>query len=120
MSLKLYGYEKCTTCRNAVKLLEAEQIEFEYVPIRDTPPTRREMQQVLESTQLPIRKLFNTSGREYRFLGLKDKLHRMTDGQTLDLLKENGNLVKRPVLIGDGVALIGFNESEWRRELNLA
>lgn len=117
MNVKLYGYEKCTTCRNAVQLLKAERVDFEWIAIRETPPSQKELRIVLERTGLPIRRLFNTSGREYSFLGLKDKLHRMTEGQQLDLLARNGNLVKRPVLIGDELALVGFNEELWRREL---
>lgn len=119
MRVQLYGYEKCTTCRNAVKFLKTEQIDFEWIPVRESPPSQKELQTVLDRTGLPLRRLFNTYGREYRFLGLKDKLHRMTDGQKLDLLAENGNLVKRPLLIGENVALVGFNEDEWRKGLGL-
>lgn len=115
--MNLYGYEKCATCRKAVKLLEAEGVEFEWIPIRERPPSQEELQTVLDRTGQPLRNLFNTSGREYRFLGLKDKLHRMTAGQQLDLLAGNGNLVKRPVLIGDDLALVGFHEDLWRKEL---
>ena len=83
MNVKLYGYEKCTTCRNAVKWLKADHVDFEWIAIRETPPSQKELRIVLERTGLPIRRLFNTSGREYSFLGLKDKLHRMTEGQQL-------------------------------------
>jgi len=119
MSLKIYGYEKCSTCRKALKLLEQHGVEYSWIAIRETPPTRTELRQVLQKTGLPIRKLFNTSGQEYRFLGLKDKLHRMTDGQKIDLLARNGNLIKRPFVVGDQVALVGFNEDLWREALNL-
>ena len=117
MGLKLYGYEKCSTCRNAKKFLADVGMEYQWVPIRETPPTRQELQRVLSLTELPLRRLFNTSGQEYRFLGLKDKLHRLTEGQALDLLVGNGNLVKRPILLGPDVALVGFKEDAWREAL---
>ena len=117
MSIELYGYEKCSTCRNAVKLLKSLGVEYEWIPIRETPPSSETLNKVLELTGLPLRRLFNSSGQEYRFLGLKDKLHRMTDGQKIDLLAGNGNLVKRPMLIGKNISFVGFNEAEWREGL---
>ena len=60
-----------------------------------------------------IRKLFNTSGVDYRELGMKDKLPTMSEAEALALLATHGNLVKRPILIGDGKALAGFKEAEW-------
>jgi arsenate reductase len=35
----------------------------------------------------------------------------------LALLAGNGNLVKRPFLLGDGVALTGFDEAAWAAAL---
>ena len=35
----------------------------------------------------------------------------------LALLAGNGNLVKRPFLIGDNLALVGFNEKTWAAEI---
>ena len=43
-------------------------------PIRETPPTTGELKAALELLGGDIRKLFNTSGMDYRALGLKDKL----------------------------------------------
>ena len=64
-----------------------------------------------------LRKLFNTSGMDYRALGMKDRLPAMSDDEAFDLLSKNGNLVKRPFLIGDGTALAGFKAEIWRKTL---
>jgi arsenate reductase len=62
-----------------------------------------------------LRRLFNVSGRDYRELRLGERLDKMTTGEALDLLASNGNLVKRPFLLGPGVATVGFDEVEWAR-----
>ena len=36
--LKVYTYQGCSTCRNAVKWLKSQSIEFAEIPIRETPP----------------------------------------------------------------------------------
>lgn len=63
------------------------------------------------------RRLFNTTGRDYRSQNLGDKLPTMTEGEALRLLSENGNLVKRPFLIGGDAALVGFDETIWEKAL---
>ncbi|HGO8538096.1 TPA: ArsC/Spx/MgsR family protein, partial [Streptococcus suis] len=51
----------------------------------------------------------NTSGNSYRELGLKDKFESLTVDQALDLLANDGMLIKRPLLIQDGKILqIGY------------
>ncbi len=41
----------------------------------------------------------------------------MTTAAALQLLAANGNLVKRPFLVGDGFTLVGFNEAAWTAAL---
>ncbi|HEU4678180.1 MAG TPA: ArsC/Spx/MgsR family protein, partial [Terrimicrobiaceae bacterium] len=60
-----------------------------------------------------LRKLFNTSGGDYKALQLGAKLPTMSEEESIRLLAGNGNLVKRPFVIGDGVKLVGFNVAEW-------
>ena len=59
------------------------------------------------------RRLFNTSGLEYRRLKLAERLGAMGDEEAFGLLENNGMLVKRPFVLGDGVGLVGFDEAAW-------
>ena len=111
--LRIYTYSKCDTCRRALKFLRDRQIAFREVAIRETPPSLSELK-VMASAYGNVRKLFNTSGRDYKALKLSEKLPGMSEGEALSLLAGNGNLVKRPFLIGDTVHLAGFNEAEWQ------
>jgi arsenate reductase len=38
----------------------------------------------------------------------------MSEGEMLNLLATDGMLVKRPLLIGDDLVLVGFKETEWK------
>lgn len=57
-----------------------------------------------------LKTFFNTSGRLYKSLHLKDRLPHMTEDEMLDLLSSDGMLVKRPILVGDNIVLVGFRE----------
>ena len=63
-------------------------------------------------------RLCNTSGRDYRELGLSARLPTLSPDEALALLAGNGNLIKRPVLLGPGVALAGFQPEAWRAALS--
>lgn len=112
--MKLYQYPKCSTCRKAVKYLREKGFEFESIDITVTPPSVDELQFML-SHQQDIKKLFNTSGLQYRELDMKTRLPLMSDDEALALLSQNGKLIKRPFLIdsSNAVGLVGFKEDVW-------
>ena len=85
--------------------------------IRETPPDKEELDRALKQLGGDIRKLFNTSGMDYRALGMKEKLPSMSDDEAISLLSKNGNLVKRPFVIGNGVVLTGFKPEAWKDAL---
>jgi arsenate reductase len=115
--LKIYAYAKCGTCRKAVKFLRANSISFREIAIRETPPSKAELRAMLAAQDGQLRKLFNTAGGDYKSLGLSAKLPLLSDSEAIDLLASNGNLVKRPFVIGDGIHLAGFDEKAWRMAL---
>lgn len=113
MTVRVYEYEKCSTCRQALKFLDARRIAYERVPIVDTPPSRKELATML-AVHGDLKKLFNTSGLVYRELKIGDKLKTMSEDEALDLLAKNGRLVKRPFVLLKGRGLLGFKEEEWK------
>ena len=115
--LKVYTYTKCGTCRKATSFLDAEDVPYKTIAIREQPPTKTELTKMLGAYDGNIRKLFNTSGMDYKAMKLKDTLPDMSDKQAIELLAGHGNLVKRPFAVGGEVALVGFNEDVWREAL---
>lgn len=117
--LKVYAFKGCSTCRNASKWLEKNQVAFTELPIRETPPSAKELKAALAAKDGERRVLFNTSGLDYRALDLKTKLPTLNEAEALKLLSENGNLVKRPFALDEtrGIFLVGFKEAEWTAAL---
>ena len=115
--LTVYAYDKCGTCKDALKWLDAHGISHQVKAIRETPPGKTELKTALKLNGGDIRKLFNISGMDYRALGMKEKLPAMSEDEAISLLSQNGNLVKRPLVIGNGIALIGFKPELWKELL---
>jgi len=115
--LKVYLYDGCGTCRKAVKWLDKKGFVYDTTPIRETPPSKAELKRMLGHYDGEIRKILNTSSKDYRAQNLKERLPEMSDAQVFDLLRENGNLVKRPFVVGKDFGLVGFVEEEWREKV---
>ncbi|HAB19043.1 MAG TPA: arsenate reductase family protein [Verrucomicrobiota bacterium] len=112
--LKVYAYSGCDTCRKALRWLQTRGIEHTILAIRDQPPSRVELERMLAIYQGNLRRLFNTSGQDYRALGLGATLPKLSSDEALTLLAGNGNLIKRPFVLGPKVGLVGFKEDEWQ------
>lgn len=110
-------YPPCTTCKKAKAWLDAHSIAYEARHIKEQNPTYEELSQWLTQSGLPVKKFFNTSGLQYKALGLKDKLTAMSEDEQLALLATDGMLVKRPLLVGEDFVLTGFRATEWEARL---
>ena len=117
MNMTVLCYKKCSTCRKALKWLDANGIKYEERPIKEEHPSQEELREWYKKSGLPLKKFFNTSGNIYKEMSLKDKLPQMDEEQQLALLATDGMLVKRPLVIADGFVLTGFKEAEWKEKM---
>lgn len=115
--MKVYCYVKCGTCRKALKWLQQRKIAYRELAVRETPPSIGELELALR-TEGSIRRIINTSSKDYRELGLKDKLDGMPAREVFDLLRQNGNLVKRPFVVAGSIAWAGFDPESWSNRLS--
>jgi arsenate reductase (glutaredoxin) len=109
--MKLYAYKSCGSCVKAKKYLKEHSINFEEIPIRETPPSKKEISFMIDQYDGNWKPLFNTSGKDYRELKIKDKV--LNRDGVIDLLHSNGNLIKRPFLVSEKASLVGFKEELW-------
>ncbi len=110
-------YPKCSTCAKAERWLNDHQIEFQKRNISTERPTADELDAWIHESGLPLRKFFNTSGKKYRELNMKDRMKTMSDQEILELLASDGMLVKRPILVSNDTVLAGFKMPEWEKAL---
>ena len=113
--IKFICYPKCTTCQKARAWLDKNNIQYELRDIKINNPGTEELTEWYKKSGLPLKKFFNTSGILYKELDLKNRLPEMTEEEMLDLLATDGMLVKRPLIIGDEIVLVGFKESAWEK-----
>ena len=115
--MKVLVYRKCSTCLKALKWLQEHEIVFEERAIVEENPSYEELKEWYEKSGMPLKKFFNTSGKLYKEMNLKDRLKEMSEEEQLWLLSTDGMLVKRPLVVGEGFVLTGFREKEWEEKM---
>lgn len=117
----VFEYKNCSTCKSALKYLDAKGIAYTKHPIVDEPPTVIQLKKMLTHLKAKgktLKNLFNTSGEQYRALKISDRLAAgMTEAEALELLSQNGKLIKRPFLLTPKDGTVGFRNEAWD-ELN--
>ena len=115
--IKVYCYERCSTCKKALKWLDEKGVQYELLDIKGEHPDEANLKAFYEKSDLPFKRFFNTSGMIYREMELSKKLPDMSEEDQIRLLATDGMLVKRPLVIGDDFVLTGFKEAEWEKAL---
>ena len=82
-------YEKCSTCKKALKWVEESGYAVQVRPIKEENPTAAELKE----------------------------WHEMSGEEQYQLLSTDGMLVKRPLLITEKGVCPGFSQEEWAKLL---
>lgn len=113
MKLRVWAYAGCDSCRQALKWLAERGVAHEVIAIREHPPAVAELRRMLGHLGGDLRRLFNTSGQDYRAMKMSERLPAMEVEEALALLAAHGNLVKRPFALSAKSGATGFKAGEW-------
>ncbi|WP_027956408.1 arsenate reductase family protein [Halobacillus kuroshimensis] len=113
MPVTFYWYPNCGTCKKAKKWLDDEGVPYESVHIVEHPPSQEELKDLTARSERPLKKFFNTSGKKYRELNLKEKLKDADEEEMLRLLASDGMLIKRPIVTDGTKVTVGFKADEF-------
>ncbi|WP_067727210.1 arsenate reductase family protein [Oceanobacillus damuensis] len=110
MTLKFYWYPNCVTCKNAKKWLDNNHADYSSVHIVEETPSKEEIMNLMEKSDLPAKKFFNTSGKKYRELNVKEKIKDASQEEMAEILASDGMLIKRPIVTDGEKVTVGFKE----------
>jgi arsenate reductase len=101
-----YWKPSCTTCRNARDYLEKLKIEVDARDINKTPPSREFLERHIDEARF----LDFVSTRSPVF---KERPLPSSKDQAIDLMVEQPNLIKRPILIHGSDVTFGFDKAAY-------
>ena len=107
-----YSYPKCSTCRKASKWLDQNNIKYKFIDIVKETPSNKFLELALIQFSFDIKKIFNTRGKSFKLINFE--ILELPKKKIIELLSNDGKLIKRPFLIiNDSKLILGFNESEY-------
>jgi arsenate reductase len=106
--IRFFGYDRCSTCRNAKKHLDALGVEYKDIDITQSSPAASVLKAILKQGDYQLNDLFNKSGMQYRELNIKEILPTLSEAEAIKLLASNGKLCKRPIVTDGKRHTVGF------------
>lgn len=104
---EIYLYTSCTSCRQAEALLSDLDVKTDRRDYFKQRFTRDELKGLLDRIGLTAHDVLSTRSRPYKALDLASKT--LSEDELIDLMLEHPQLLRRPIVVQDNQATVGFN-----------
>ena len=105
MTVRIYHNPRCGKSRQTLQLIEEAGVEPEIVLYLDTPPSTRELGQLLKKLGLEPRDLMRKGEPIYKELGLANR--DLSRQEAIQLLHDHPKLIERPIVVQGDRAILG-------------
>ena len=101
----LYHNPRCSKSREALALLQAQGCTPEIVLYLETPPTAKQLKELLANLGLSARQLLRKTEDAYKELNLANE--KLSEAALIKAMVTNPKLIERPIFINGDKAVIG-------------
>ncbi len=101
----IYHNPRCSKSRQTLDLIREQGIEPTVVEYLKTPPSKKELAEVLDKLDLSPVEIIRTGEPEYRELGLLNSSY--TPEGLIEIMVEHPKLIERPIVVKGSKAAVG-------------
>lgn len=102
--IKILHNNNCSKSRDALEFLDKNGVEFELIDIINDPLSELEIKTLLKKLNLSVH---NITRKDEKLYKEKFSEQNFSDDELIKILSEYPTLIQRPILIKDGIAIIG-------------
>ncbi|MCT4665474.1 MAG: arsenate reductase (glutaredoxin) [Flavobacteriales bacterium] len=102
--MKIYHNPRCSKSRNTLAILEEKGADFSVVKYLDTPPSKKEIEDILKKLGIPAKDLVRKTEDIFK-KELKGK--EFSVEEWIDWMVKNPKLIERPIVVSGNKAVIG-------------
>lgn len=113
--LKVYGIKNCNTVKKALNWLEEHKVEYEFQDFKKLGIESHKIQEWQKKTNW--QNLINKRGTTWRKLSPEVQAGVTSEKEAEAVMIAHTSLIKRPVVEGDSVFLLGFDPVEYEEQL---
>ena len=108
----IYGINNCNTMKKAFGFLKGYNITHEFFDYKKSVLSQDDFEKFIT---IFGKQVINKQSTTYRKFDDETKAILASDDlpAMYEMVKDNLSVLKRPIVVGDDVALIGFDEHEW-------
>ena len=103
-TVKIYHNVRCSKSREACSILQEKNIPFETVEYLKTPPSQKEIKELLKKLGMKAEEIVRKGEILYKEK-YKDK--KISEAEWIQILSENPILIERPIIVKEDKAVIG-------------
>ena len=104
--LYVIGISNCNKIQDTKAWLAEREVEYEFIDIKKEPLTKEELNELVYKIGLDA--LINKKGMMWRKLGLAEQ--ELSEPELFDILLNNQNMMKRPIMVLEEAILVGYDE----------
>jgi len=104
-TITIYYNPRCSKSRATLELLKSENREPEVIEYLNTPPTKQNLESILDMLGMQPRDLMRTHEKEYAEAGLDNP--DLSRAELIAAMIQYPRLIERPIVVTDGKAAIG-------------
>ena len=103
--MQIFHNPRCSKSRQTLQLIVDAAQEIEVIEYLENPPTAEQLRNVVALLDLTARDLVREG--EVVFRDLDVDLSALSDDAVIELIVANPILLQRPIVVGNGIAIIG-------------
>lgn len=107
--ITIYGIKNCDTVKKAIKWLDENKVEYHFHDYKKEGISEEKLKAF--TNQFGWEKVVNSRGTTFR--KLEESQKPTNESEAIALMKEQTSIIKRPILQGDEIFLIGFKADEY-------
>ncbi len=104
-TITIYHNPRCSKSRQTLALLQEQGLEPTVIEYLKTPPSRKELERILELLNMQPRDLMRSKEKEFAEAGLNDPA--LDANALIDAMLTHPKLMERPIVLANGKAALG-------------
>lgn len=103
--LNIYHNPRCSKSRQTLQIIEDKGLEVKIIEYLKTPPTKKELAEIIEKLGISPRQLLRKGEEAYKTYALDNA--KLSDSKIISCMIDEPKLMERPIVVNGNKAVLG-------------
>lgn len=111
--LTIYGIKNCDTVKKALNWLDEHNVHYHFHDYKKEGVSANRLQEFIQ--KFGLENVLNSKSRVFK--QLDDSKKPKNTAEAIQLMQQQTSIIKRPILLGDSLQILGFDVDEYQKNL---